>query len=73
MNEDSRKDIRRLLKTFGINADEKLIAHLATHPGTKPLQIRLVLEDITDYGDSPPAEALRFEVEGEIRRQAQDE
>jgi hypothetical protein len=32
------------------------------------LRIRLVLEDLTDYGYSPPEEPLYVEVEGEIRR-----
>ena len=68
MEEASRNDIRRLLKTFGIQADEAITAHLARHPGEGPLRIRLVLEDLTDYGDSPLAALLHLEVEGEIRR-----
>jgi hypothetical protein len=68
MNDTSRDDIRRLLKTFGIQADEAIIAHLARTPGGPPLQIRLLLEDLTDYGGSPPGEPLRMEIEGEIRR-----
>ncbi len=68
MNENSRKDIRKLLKTFGIKADETLIAHLARNPGDKPLHIRLVLEDLTDYDDNPPGTPLQLEVEGEISR-----
>jgi hypothetical protein len=68
MEESSRHDIRRLLKTFGIQADEALIAHLARNPGAGPWRVRLVLEDLTDYGDSPPAETLSVVIEGEIRR-----
>ena len=68
MNDTSRDDIRRLLKTFGIQADEAIIAHLARMPDGPPLQIRLVLEDLTDYGDNPPADPLQLEIEGEIRR-----
>jgi len=68
MGDTSRDDIRHLLKTFGIQADESIIVHLARTPGGPPLQIRLVLEDLTDYGDSPPDAPLRLEIEGEIRR-----
>ncbi len=68
MEDNGRDDIRRLLKTFGIKADEIVIAHLARNPGDMPLQIRLVLEDRTDYGDHPPETALYLEIEGEIRR-----
>lgn len=67
MNENSRKDIRKLLKTFGIQADEAITAHLANHAGDQPLRIRLVLQDVTNYSDSPPDAPLQVEVEGEIR------
>lgn len=68
MNEDSRNDIRRLLKSFGVKADEALTAYLEKNPGNKPLHVRVVLEDLTDYGDAAPAEPLYLEIEGEIRR-----
>ncbi len=68
MEDSGRDDIRRLLKSFGIKADEVVIAHLARHPGEIPLQIRLILEDQTDYGDHPPENPLHLEIEGEIRR-----
>jgi hypothetical protein len=64
----SRDDIRKLLKTFGIKADEAVIAHLALNPGEQPLRLRLILEDITDYGEEPPAEPLHLEIEGQIGR-----
>jgi hypothetical protein len=67
MEESSRTDIRQLLKTFGIQADEAMTAHLARNPAAGPWRVRLVLEDLTDYGDSPPAEPLSVEIEGEIR------
>ncbi len=70
MEESSRSDIRRLLKSFGVQADEAIIAHLARYPGTGALRIRLVLDDLTDYAGTPPAEPLHLEIEGEIRRQA---
>jgi hypothetical protein len=68
MEVNGRDDIRRLLKTFGIKADEIVIAHLARNPGELPLQIRLILEDRTDYGDHAPESPLHLEVDGEIRR-----
>ncbi len=68
MEETSRDDIRRLLKTFGIQADEAIIAHLARNPDGPPLRVRLILEDLTNYGVSPPDRPLRMEVEGDIRR-----
>ena len=68
MEESSRNDIRRLLKTFGIKADELILTHLTRFPGEQPLHLRLSLTDLTDYGDTPPSEPLDFEIEGEIRR-----
>ena len=68
MEENSRDNIRRLLKAFGIKADEIVIAHLARNPGDMPLHIRLILEDRTDYGDNPPEIPLHLEVDGEIKR-----
>ena len=41
---------------------------IARNPGAKPLRLKLILEDHTDYGDAKPEEALHLEVEGEIRR-----
>jgi hypothetical protein len=68
MADSSRDDIRQILKSFGVKADEAIIAYLARNPGDKPLKIKLVLEDITDYGGAAPAESLNLEVEGDIRR-----
>jgi hypothetical protein len=68
MGDSSRDDIRRLLKAFGIQADEAIVAHLARNPGQQSLRIRLLLEDLTDYGDVPPGEPLLLKIEGDIRR-----
>ncbi len=68
METTSRDDIRKLLKSFGIEADEAIISHLARTKGTEPLHLRLVLEDLTDYGADPPEEPLRVEIEGRIAR-----
>lgn len=68
MESKSRDDIRTLLKTFGIQADEAIIKHLARTPGNQALQLRLTLEDLTSYEGSPPTETLHLTIEGEIRR-----
>ncbi len=68
MESSSRNDIRSLLKTFGIQADEAMVAHLARNPGTEPLRVRLTLADMTNYGGNPPDAPLRLDVEGEINR-----
>ncbi|HKY84895.1 MAG TPA: hypothetical protein VJ160_08735 [Anaerolineales bacterium] len=67
MEETSRDDVRKLLKAFGVKADELVIAHLARARPSRPLRIALVLEDRTDYAGSPPAEKLHLEMEGEVR------
>jgi hypothetical protein len=68
MGDSSRDEIRTLLKSFGIKADEVIISHLARNPGEKPLKLKLILKDITDYGDASPADSLHLEIDGEIRR-----
>ncbi len=68
MAEDTRDDIRRLLKEFGVRADGAILTHLAQAPGTQALRLRCMLEDLTDYGDGRPPQRLQLEVEGTIRR-----
>lgn len=68
MGDSSRDDIRRLLKTFGIRAHEAIVAHLAQNPSSRPLRIRLTLEDLTDYEDVLPSEPLHLEIEGDVQR-----
>ncbi len=68
MENDSRKDIRRILKTFGIKADEVMVAHLARNPDLPELNIRIILEDLTDYGDSNPDGDFNFSVEDKVQR-----
>lgn len=67
MDDSSRSDIRSLLKAFGIQADEAIVAHLARNPGIGPLHLRLALTDLTDYGDSPPDLPLHLAVDGTVR------
>jgi len=68
MGDISRDDIRRLLKSFGVQADETIIAHITRNPGSTPLRVRIIMEDVTDYGQSPPDQPLRLEIEGEVQR-----
>ena len=70
MEGSSRDDIRRLLKTFGVQADEAIVTYLARNPGQKPLRLKLILKDLSDYGGSLPKDPLHLEVEGEVRRKA---
>ncbi len=68
MEDNSRKDIRALLKTFGVKADEAIISHLAKNSEVKQLKLKVTLSDQTDYGSNSPDEKLSFEVESEINR-----
>ncbi len=68
MSEETRHDIRRLLKTFGVQADEAITGYLEHAPGSGPLILRLTLEDITGYEDKEPVERLHLEVTGQVRR-----
>lgn len=68
MSEENRKDIRMLLKKFGVQADEAVVRHLATLPEPRALKLRCTLEDLTDY-ESPPPPPLQVTVEGGVRAQ----
>jgi hypothetical protein len=65
MQSRAHEDIRKLLKEFGLTADETISAYLIETKPSKPLRLRIVLEDITGY-DSAPAKSLRVEIEGEV-------
>ncbi len=69
MEEQNRMDIRRLLKRFGVKADELIIAHMARYPDAVPLTLRVTLTDVTDYGDAPPDTPLYLEVEDTVGAQ----
>ncbi len=62
------EDIRKLLKQFGVKTEQAVIEYLNNHPEAGPLSLRLVVEDLTDYGEFQPTDKLRLNVEGEIRR-----
>ena len=62
------KDIRRLLKTFGVSADQAIQEYLDRHPEVEQLKLRLELVDLTGSGAARPEPPLHLEVEGEIHR-----
>ena len=68
MDDNSRKDIRALLKTFGVKADEAIIQHLAKNPDIKQLNLKITLADVTDYGSVASNGDLSFVVNGQINR-----
>ncbi|MCH7587717.1 MAG: hypothetical protein IIC78_06745 [Chloroflexi bacterium] len=68
MDGSAQHDIRRLLKEFGIKADEAVVSHLAENPEVPALHIRLELTDLTDYGDLPPSSRLGLQIEGTHNR-----
>lgn len=68
MGEATQNDIRKLLKRFGVKADELITQYVDSMPGDKPLQLRITLEDMTDYGEDTPDTWLYIEVEGEVQR-----
>ncbi len=60
-------DIRRLLRSFGIQADEAIQERVREAGAAPALKLRIILEDLTEYGGtgaSSPARVL--EVEGEV-------
>lgn len=72
MNDSARDGIRSLLKEFGVRADEAIVVHLARNQEIKAFQLRLTLEDITEYGETAPVIPLSLTVEGEINRTGND-
>lgn len=68
VDESVVSDIRRLLKTFGVQADATIIQHLEAHPNVKALFLRVHLEDLTEYSDST-IKPLEISVEGSIQRE----
>ena len=47
MDDNSRKDIRALLKTFGVKADEAIVGYLAKNPDVQQLNLKVTLEDLS--------------------------
>lgn len=68
MSEPAQKEIRKLLKEFGIGSDQAVKAYFAENPEVNTVSIRLQLVDETEYGDTPPELSLEFRVRGTIHR-----
>ena len=66
LDETAQMDIRRLLKTFGVQADTAIVEHLHNHPDLTRLRLRITLEDITEY-PAGQVQPLTFMVEGNVR------
>lgn len=66
-DETAQMDIRRLLKTFGVQADTAIVEHLLNHPDLETLRLRIRLEDLTEYADRK-IQPLSFVAEGNIHR-----
>ena len=60
-DEMCKKDIRGLLKTFGVMADEAIVGHIAKNPNVNTLNFKVILEDLTKY-DYENTEKLSLEV-----------
>tara|TARA_B100000497_G_C7581497_1_gene350060 strand:- start:164 stop:373 length:210 start_codon:yes stop_codon:yes gene_type:complete len=60
-DEICKKDIRGLLKTFGVMADEAIVGHIAKNPNVNTLNFKVTLEDLTKYDDEN-TEKLSLEV-----------
>jgi hypothetical protein len=60
-DEMCKKDIRGLLKTFGVMADEAIVGHIAKNPNVNTLNFKVTLEDLTKYDDDN-TEKLSLEV-----------
>lgn len=60
-----KKDIRALLKTFGVMADEAIVGHIAKNPGISQLNLKVILVDDTKY-DNQNCEKLSLEINRSI-------
>jgi sulfite reductase alpha subunit-like flavoprotein len=66
MPSNAHDDIRKLLKEFGLTADETVSAYFIEEKPAQPLRLRIVLEDVTPY-EKAPSRPLRVEVAGDVR------
>jgi len=60
-----KKDIRALLKTFGVMADEAIVGHIAKNPSISQLNLKVILVDDTKY-DNQNCEKLSLEINRSI-------
>jgi hypothetical protein len=65
LQDSTRRDMRRLLKTFGVSADEALTTYLREHPEVAHLHVRITLQG-TASSEGAAAEPLQLEIEDTI-------
>lgn len=66
MTQNGSMNIRKLLKTFGIQADEAVVAFFSQNTDVKLMTIRLTLEDVTEYDENESVDRLVVQVEGQV-------
>lgn len=65
--DSTQDDVRKLLRAFGIQADAAIQARAREAKGVRALRLRIVVEDLTDYGSGQAPQPPRLiEVEGEV-------
>jgi hypothetical protein len=65
MQDKAHNDIRRLLREFGIKADETLTAYLRDSKPPAPVRVRILLEEVGQIS-APHGDRLHLEIEGEV-------
>lgn len=68
MDEQAREDIRRLLRSFGVQADKAMSAYLEDNPDVTELRVRIRLQGERDAGAEYSPPPLDLVVGGIIRR-----
>ena len=63
------QDIRKLLRTFGVRADQVIQEHFKARQEVEELHLRIVLEELTEEagGEVEPRQLL--EIKGNVRRE----
>ncbi len=64
--EDTHNEIRKLLKIFGVQADEAIMARVDRLGDHGSLNLRLTLEELNDHHMALSTEPLRVIVEGSV-------
>jgi hypothetical protein len=68
MSEETQQDIRKLLKTFGVQADEAITGYVERTPGEGPVRFRITLEPLRTGGGIEVDAPTLLVIEGEVRR-----
>jgi hypothetical protein len=68
MSEETQQDIRKLLKTFGVKADEAITGYVERASGEEPVRLRITLEPLRTAGGIEADAPTLLVIEGEVRR-----